>query len=294
MTRPSWIMSKAERKAAELYDMRIMEAFADKQAGLYKWEIPDEFRGKVPDGYIEECMFWTGAVAPKLTGSLGWILLPAAPSTYDIYGHPVEWLPAPLGATNIPTDVMGVSDTAVLYDAATCDKIEPLVKQMTMTAHALTQNINVLGQPVMIETTADGKLNGEILADYIKSGDLTIPRIGKGVTEATVLDLKAQDHTQNLLATYHDLEDQCLMRMGITNNGVGKASGVTTAETLAGAMQVNVILQHGLDIRQKWCDDMRRTLGLKFSVALGEGVHLTEVEMEGMEDNADNYEEEEE
>lgn len=289
--RPKWLMSKAEREAAVLYDMQIMESFAAKQEGLFKWTIPDEFRGKVPDGYIEECMFYVGGVGVKMS-ELGFVLLPAMPSTFDIYGQPMEWLTAPIGATKIPLDIMDKSDTPVLYDIAVCEKIEPLVNQMTMTAHALTQNINVLGQPVMIETTAEGRQDGEILADYIKCKDLFIPRIKRGLTEAKVLDLGAEDHTVNLLAAYHDLEDQALMRMGITNNGVSKASGVTTAETLAGAQQVNIILEHQLDIRKQWCEDVKRELGLKFDVKFGEGIHLTEVELEDQESDPNNNEDE--
>lgn len=294
MTRPSWINSKAQRADECHYDMRIMEAFADKQKGLFKWTVPDDFRGKIPEGYIEECMFYVGGVACKYNDTLGLVLLPAVASTYDIYGHPLEWLPAPLGATKIPNGIMDKSDTPVLSETSIVDKIEPLVKQMTMTAHALTQNINVLGQPVVIETTAEGKLDGEIVADYIKSGDLFIPRLRRGITDAKVLDLKAQDHTVNLLATYHDLENQCLMRMGITNEGVSKSSGVTTAETLAGAMQVNVILEHQLDIRKQWCDEMRKVMGLEFTVDFGEGINLTEVEMEDQEYNPNNNKEDEE
>lgn len=269
MTRPSFIMTKAQRaeQANSIDCSDIMRHYRNILRGSSAWEgLPED----MPVGYIEDTALWyaPGFALKKVKG-LGIAGFPASPVTLDVYGRPVDWLPAIVNGVTAyreSDDVYKQADTPVLWIGTPLrDQIKPYVQLMERTLKTLGQNLTALGHPVIISGNPSGQAGDNIGALLLKSdlddGAMYIPTVTglNGALEA--LDLHATDNTQNLISTLSACDARILEILN-TSNGIEKSSGITTEETETGSMPLEYA-QGGYDeLCDVWAEKVNEKLGL--------------------------------
>ena len=244
-----------------------------------------------PDDYIERMMYLMGSVSGKVTAAFGPILCGASPQGFTTYGMPAKWTPVVVGSA----DAVGLfdpSDNPILYDYASMhERCAPYLEMMRKAANALNMNLVGLSNPILIQAAPGVELKGRIIKNNLGNGDIYLPVIDKGVTPAEVMDMKAQDHTANLLGVIHDMDGQILEMMGIRST-LEKASGISVEEASASDQQIGQFMEQELRKRQEWLDRLNPVLGTNISVRIAEG--WTEEQAVPPEDEAEDQQEGEE
>ena len=274
-SRPTFLLTKGERAKADgqLFTGDIVEHYRGIAAGRYAWDgLPEG----CPRTYIEDTalFFNPGASAKKVKG-FGPVVCGIKPSMLDFYGHPYEWMPAPfrgIRPINADADFFAPSrEPAMWFGSSVMDAIEPYLDIMQRCLNVLNTNVFALSQPIMITGVSGASLGSMVMKSELIDGAVYIPTTGAGATPPEVLDLGAEDHTQNLISTI-DWCDARILEAMASSNGVEKSSGVTTMETVSGVQSVMQEFEAGLEIRRDWCDRINDRLKLSISVRPGKGV----------------------
>ena len=268
MARPTFIMSKGERNAAQGHETdELIERYVRIFASRFTWKgLPEG----CPADFIERQIFFCGGVSAKEVRGLGICVMGAAPSTLTIYGTPARWLPTgivgTLNTTSTSASLWKESDAPALWDGEPmADRIAPYLELQRKALNALGCNLVGLTNPVMIECVPGSELNGKIIKNNLGAGDVFIPIIDRSTLEANVLDLKATDHTANLLGVIHDTDNTMLDMMFVTAS-MEKASGISVEEATASDEQNTIGMSLELRKRKEWCDRINAYLGTSFSV----------------------------
>jgi len=259
MTRPSFINTKAERKAEEetLEVPYLMDYYRNAVIGHYEWDYNRELLKDVPEGWFEDTLFCYGNLScAKYRQPIGWFVTPVNPVTLDRYNRPYSWITA--GDLNSDADraflLEEKKEPVLQLGVSMMEQIRPMIEVMARCYKVLDMNIIGLSQPVAIES-APGGMNGELLDFDLKAGKRTIPVINKSAIGAQVLDLKAEDHTQNLASTIMFLHSKIMDILCMPNSNL-KNSGVSDMETGNANAGTSVYNDWGLKRRQQWCDTM--------------------------------------
>ena len=272
-TKPTFLLSKGERNAAEgILESRdaLIGHYRAVAGGLYRWEgLPDDCPADFPE---TDALFFNPGMSAKRIGRDP-VVCGIEVSSLDIYAHPYAWLPAPaFGTSRIPNRWFEESTNPALWlRASTLSLIEPYITIMERVLNVLDTNIFGLSQPVMIEGLPGSELDGLVMKSAIMGGEKYIPVIKASATKAQVLDLKAVDHTQNLISTL-DWCDARILEIMASSNGVQKSSGITAMETVSGVQSVLQDAEVGLRVRRDWCERINSVLDTEFSVDYGEGI----------------------
>lgn len=269
--RPGFINTKAMRQRSDtgFEPEDLMPRYAHAFAGRMRYSgLPEGCPGDFP----ELKLFDVGGISGKKVRGLGDCIMGAAPETLTIYGTPLTWLPngivGNVPGTMINDSLFKPSDNPVLWDGIPMrERIEPYLRIMCKAMNALHINTVSLSNPVLVEMTPGAELTGKLVRTAMGNGDVFIPTVSKGAVGATVLDLKATDHTANLLGVIHDMDAQILDMMNI-RTALEKASGISDAEATASEQQVDEGLQLELERRKAWCEAMNAKLGWNLSVEL--------------------------
>lgn len=260
MSRPSFITTKGQRNdlgAGGATADDILDRLEDVFAGKIVFEgMPED----MPEGYAARALFNHGAVGMKDT-SVGRVVLPAKPATLTVYGTPRTWLPAGLDGYVSTPDLFEQSDTPVLWlGYVPRDKARPYANVLARALRILDQNIVALSQPVVILGSQGGEINAMLLDCDLSNGKLSIPCLDKVAAQAMVLDLKAQDHTQNLLGVVRAMWAEMLTAVGIPASSTEKASGMTVEETEAGNSEIFLESYTELAVCSQWCKRINSVL----------------------------------
>ena len=268
MAKPTFLMTKGERKASQGHDTdELIERYVRIYCSRFKWTgLPE---GCPPD-FIERQLFFCGGVAAKEVRGLGICVMGAAPSTLTIYGTPARWLPTgivgSMNTTSTSASLWKESDTPVLWDGEPmADRIAPYLEIQRKALNALGCNLVGLTNPVMIECVPGSELNGKIIKNNLGAGDVFIPVIDRSTLNANVLDLKATDHTQNLIGVIHDT-DNTMIDMMFVRSSMEKASGISIEEATASNEQNMIGMALELRKRMEWCERTNADLGTSFHV----------------------------
>lgn len=290
--KPTFILSKGERGRYDGFEIDDLEArYLSAYTGRFEYEgLPEG----CPADYIERMMYCIGGVSGKDVAGLGTILVGAAASLFSTYGYPVRWTPAPVYGTpvggSVSDSLMAESDNPMLYDPIPMrERIRPYLEIMRKAVNALNTNLVGLTNPVLIEASPGLELKGKIIRNNLGAGDVFLPVIDKGATPATVLDMKAVDHTANLLGVMHDMDGEILDMMGIRSS-LEKASGISTAEASASEMQIAQMMKQELRRRQDWLDALNPILGTSISVRPGEGWEEKDAPVPGSDEDINTEE----
>lgn len=267
MTRPSFILTAAERKmkesGADTFD--LIERYVDAFVARFRWKgLPDD----CPDDFIERTLFFVGGVGAKKVKGLGPVLMGASGETYTPYGTPVYWLPANVNTQQMPlsADYMKHSKSPVLWDRETMnDKIAPYLEILRKSINALNINMASLAMPIMIESAQGCDFQPKIIRQNLGSGDIFLQCISKGSVPIETIDLKVTDHSQNILSVIHDADSQICSIMAI-DSALEKASGMTETEATAGQQQIRDTLRMEYEKRKRWADAVNIELGLQIGV----------------------------
>lgn len=295
--RPTFLRSKGERTHYEgVTTEDILDRLEDIFAGILSIEgegLPED----MPAGYPMRALFRSGAIQIKKVGRLGKVLVPVKASLVGIYGTPLAAVPVAIpGMGPMSADLLQPSDKPVLWlPYCPRDRLIPYAEVMASCLRTLNQNITALAQPVIIQGTQGGEINAMVLEDQLNNTERVIPVLDKAAMQAQVLDLGAQDHTQNLIATFRAMYAECLTIMGVQGSGSEKASGMTSEETTCVMQQVNIVTYSLLDLAQQWCEHVNADARLEcnISAVLGAGWTVSmeddpkEAKQEGTEDAAE-------
>ena len=273
--RPTFLLTKGERAKADgqLFTGDIVEHYRAVAAGRYSWDgLPEG----CPRTFIEDsALFYSPGAAAKKVKGFGPVVCPIKPSMLDFYGRPYEWMPAPFrGMRPISADADYFSpsrEPAMWVGSSVMDAIEPYLDIMQRCLNVLNTNVFALSQPIMITGVSGASLGSMVMKSELIDGAVYIPTTGAGATPPEVLDLGAEDHTQNLISTI-DWCDARILEAMASSNGVEKSSGVTTMETVSGVQSVMQQFEAGLELRRDWCDRINDRLKLSISVSPGKGV----------------------
>lgn len=273
--KPTFLLSKGERRRLEfsLDTTGLIERYRDVAKGMYSWEnLPEG----CPTDFMETLLFDVGSAGIKKVKGMGLALMGAKPVNLDIYGHPYKWIPTAiqgLSAMDTSSDLFKESDTPVLWLGSTAEKIRPYLAVMEQSLQCLSQNLNALQTPVIVSGNVGSELDGLIMMDELEQHKTFIPSIKNPGAGVQVLDLKAQDRTQNLISTLRAMDSEILSVMGVSN-GTEKSSGVTSVETLSTVQELTMKSVKGLEIRKEWCDAVHDKLKLDVQVTFGDGYSM--------------------
>ena len=289
--RPLFINTKGQRgrdTGFEIDDLegRYLRAFC----GRFEYDgLPE---GCPPD-YIERMMYCLGGVSGKKVRGLGPVIMGAAPSTFSTYGYPVHWTPSlAMGDLTssgpLADSIMEQSDMPMLYDREPVrEMVQPYLEIMRKAMNALNMNLVGLGNPVLVQAPPGLELKGKIIKNNLGNGDIYIPVVDQGTVPASILDMKATDHTANLLGVIHDADGEILDIMGIRSS-LEKASGISTAEASASEMQISQNMKMELRRREQWLEKLNAKLGTNITVRLGEGWEYAAADADPEDEDADN------
>ena len=291
--KPMFMTTKGQRNQQEdgIYTGHIIDHYRAIAGGTYRYTGTPE---DMPEGFIEDtALFFAPGVGCKRVKSLGTVILPIQASTLNVYGRPYDWIAMPLnGMIPIAADselFAASNDPSLWLGVATRDLIQPYIDIMSNALMTLNTNIDGLNEPIMVSGMPGAELGTLVLSDKLKGKDRIIHTTGNAY-KAEVLDLKAQDHTQNLISTI-DWCDARILEIMAASNGVEKTSGVSTMETVSGVQSVLQQLQIGLEKRKAWVDAVNDRFRMDMTVEFGEGVKAL---MQGGQNSAQNDDSEEE
>lgn len=275
MSRPTFLLTKGERNAQHevLCTEDLEEHYRMVAGGLYRWNgLPEG----CPVDFIESsALFYSGGVGCKKVRGMGNIIAPIKPANLTIYGTPYEWNPEPLrGMTPIASDsefLKPSNEPSLWLGISTYLNIKPYLEMMSTAMKVLNTNIVALSQPVMISGLPSAPLKGLILQSELMDGQTYIPVTGRDGIAPEVLDLKATDHTQNLVSTI-DWCDARILEIMASSNGVEKSSGISTMETVSGVQSVLQQFEVGLEKRKDWADRVNDRFKMDLTVTAGMGI----------------------
>lgn len=272
--KPTFLLSKGQRNKAEgdLCLVDLVEHYRAIAGGLYSWDgLPEG----CPRTFIEDsALFYSGGAGAKRVRGMGPVITPIKPATLTIYGMPYEWIPEPLRGMRVLNDTdffKPSSEPCMWLHASMHAQIEPYLDIMERAMRVLNINIFALSQPIMITGVSGASLGSMTMKSEIIDGNVYIPTTGAGAQPPEVLDLMAEDHTQNLISTI-DWCDARILEIMASSNGVEKSSGISTMETVSGVQSIMQQFKAGLELRRDWADRVNDRLKLSLSVEPGAGI----------------------
>lgn len=270
--KPTFRLTKGERKGlnGSIETCDIMRHYRNRMRGRGEWDgLPED----MPYGYIESVALWySSGFAIKKVPGMGLGGFPANPETLDIYGNPVDWLPAIVNgvtAFNQSDSIYKPAKTPVLYIGTSYeDQIRPYCQLMEQTLKTLGQNLNALAQPILVNGRPVGSggdnIGGIMLASDLSAGKLFVPCVSGDGMPLEVLDLHATDNTQNLISVLQMCDARILEILDLSN-GIEKSSGISDMETATGALGLDAGQNGFEELAKEWCDKTNDMLGTSIS-----------------------------
>lgn len=269
MPRPSFILTKCERRNLGNGLDALIPRYEDAYIARFKWSgLPEG----CPEDYIERSLFWYGGIGAKRIKGIGAAVMAAAPSRYSFYNHPVRWIPAGISPVNLEgspdADIFQESDMPMLWlGTSASEKITPFVEIQRKAVNALNQNMAALSMPILLEVQPGAELNAKLIKQNLGSGEVFLQTVDKASLGAEVLDMHAQDHSQNLISVIHDCDSTILDMLHI-RAALEKTSGISEQESIASEQQLTQGMELDLRMRRRWCEEVKNKLGLSLSVEL--------------------------
>lgn len=268
LPRPTFLTSKGER-CNQTYQYDAYSRYVNIAKGIYEWSGMPE---GMPVGFIEEALFFYGCVGAKYSKALDEVVIvPAVPGLRTIYGTPIDWTPTAIQGYQAVPDITERSTNPTLYiGASISEQIDTYVEIQRQAYFSLRQNVLGLSQPIALSGPPGNNANGLMMKTDLSGGSMYIPVIDFAQIRAEVIDLKAKDYTNPLMATIDAMDAKILTVMGVNNTGTEKASGITTEETTALKQELYLSSDVGLAIRQMWCEKINPVLATDFSVRVSD------------------------
>lgn len=277
--RPFCITSKSERSALT-YSPKyrtMLETYAQDQADMYDWEIPDEIND-VPTDWIERSLFYKGniGICPYNSSTKSkFRLTPGSGTKYDVYGQMLKWIPTVIDPNS--TIHVGVEWWAHRYPIlqlsyAPIDFVYEYVRLRHSSLISAGQNTVAMRQPVAI-AGQEGEIGMRYIADMVEGGNSYLPTLdgdGSITRDVEVLDLGAQNFLDPLTG-FIDATDSWASRMlGTDSASTQKESGISIQEVTAGDKRVKARRMNGLKQRRNWCERVEEATGITLEVYIND------------------------
>lgn len=272
--KPACINPRSVRKALTHIDegtLSLINEYRQSVADMYLWEVPEEL--DVPDGYIEDCLFWTGTVGIAPVGK-SYVLVPGVGEQIDIYGQYKKWMPVPLnGGTEVLRNrtLNRVKYPILQLPLTPAEAISEYAKVQYSAIISAGQNVIAMRQPVLVKGQV-GKIGIKYAVDMISGGKTYVPVVTDGESginrEIEVLDLKASNFLDPLTNIIDATDGWISGVLGIDSNATQKTSGVSVAEVSAMDSRITARREGGLRMRQRWCDKVWEATGVDIRVEL--------------------------
>lgn len=267
--KPTFLVGKGAGAQLEPKD-RLVEHYRRIFRGFLSWNgLPED----CPAGFPQDALFFTGGVGCKRLKGFGPVLAGVSPSTLTVYETPYHWIPRPIGmAMDLNAEFFQPSNDPCMYIGEPfAELIDPYIDIMSRAMKTLNQNLVAIQQPILVKGIPGSPNGGKITMSELASGELMIPSTGAGFN-VEILDLKAQDHTQNLVSTI-DWCDARILEALMSSNGVEKSSGITTMETVSGVQSIIQECEDLLSRARAFCDDVNDRFKLDMTVSEGRGMN---------------------
>ena len=268
MPKPTFIIGKGAGKG-QIETTPLEQHYRRVFRGLIKWDgLPE----KCPTNFPQDCLFYTGGIGCKRMKGFGPVLAGVKPTTLTVYATPYDWIPQPIGmAMDLNADFFQpTNDPCCWIGTSVSELIRPYLDIMERTIKTLNQNLIALQQPIMLKGIPGAELPAMVFQNELLDTKSVIPSTGAGFN-AEILDLKAQDHTQNLVSTI-DWCDARILEVMMSSNGVEKASGITTLETVSGVQSIMQEFDETIERCRAFCDEANSKFGLSMIVSPGKGI----------------------
>lgn len=284
--KPSFMLSKGQRNRMQgrfqIEDVEIR--YRDMLRGLYQYSgdgMPDD----MPYGFIEaDALYYAPGAAFKNVDGLGFCAFGANPVYVSIYGTPLKWLPTNvwgMSATQAQ-DSIGIfkeSDAPVFWNRRSQrERILPYLTIMTRALNTLNVNLAALNTPVVLNGGVAGShpgdnIGGMMLESELNDGATFIPMVAGDRLGLEVLDLKATDHTQNVISVVDWCDTQIKAILGL-DTGIEKASGIGAFDA-KGTGALAALTDSGLELRKEWLEKVNDMFGTSISVKRNEDITAT-------------------
>ena len=268
MGKPTFLVGKGAGKGS-LTTSALDEHYRRVFRGLAQWDnLPDG----APSNFPQDCVFFTGGCGCKRMKGIGPVMAGVSPSTLTVYATPYEWIPRPIGmAMDLQSEFFEpTNDPCLWVGQPVLDLIRPYLELMDRTLKTINQNVLALSQPIAFKGIPGAELPAVAMRNSILDGDVSIPSTGAGFN-AEVLDLKAQDHTANLISAV-DWCDARILEIMMSSNGVEKSSGITTLETVSGVQSIMQEFDDYMARCRDFCDRVNDKFRIDLSVKPGKGI----------------------
>lgn len=277
--RPLCIASKGDRSALR-YDPELsvmIETYAQDQADMYDWEIPEELEG-VPEDWIERCLFYKASIGicPYNSKTVDkYRLTPGSYTKADVYNRALRWKPTVMdpNSTRYSSSVWTNEQYPLLeLSYRPLDFVYEYIRLRYSSMISAGQNTVAMRQPIAIKGQV-GDIGIKYIADMIEGGNSYIPVVDGEDTptrELDTLDLGAQNFLDPLTG-FIDATDSWASRMlGTDSASTQKESGISIQEVTAGDRRVKARRNKGLKVRREWCGRVAEALNVEIEVYLND------------------------
>lgn len=213
----------------------------------------------------------------------GILILPTfGESDVNVYGLPTKYRVESLNGQY--TDSVDIDDIVLLKNNPTgtgdMETLQIFAKKIDDIES--TQDVNLFQQniPKIILTDENGKLTGKNLIQKLREYKFVIfgkKSLASSIEKSDVLDTSSPYLLDKLQDYKGDLRNELLTFLGINNNNVDKKERLITDEVNANNELISIMLDLMYDLRQRFCEEMKKKFNLDIKVSKREVKEVGEV-----------------
>lgn len=239
--------------------------------GRYKWDVSAL---NVSNRYIEEHLFYHMFLCFFNHPQLGWVILPANPLEYNVYGEPTKLVLQGYNFTYQIDYHINSEDAVLLCDNKALNvpfvefsRYATLIADIDRTCEVYA---NAMKKPMHIPTNFDNKKSANILFNSITNNDALVTydinMFPKDGNDIPIIQQLTTDHNANDLRGIYmykkNVYDEMLARLGIDTSSMRKAAQLTEDEVNKNESMCKLILSQAQECREKAVERMKEISGL--------------------------------
>lgn len=239
--------------------------------GRYKWDMDSL---NISNRYVEEKLFYHQFLCFHNHPLMGWIILPANPLEYNVYGEPTAFN---LQGYNYSYDIeydINSTESVLIYDNKSLNipfiefsRYAELISDVDRTCEVYA---NAMKKPLHIVTDFDNKKSAQLLFNSITRNDAFVSydakMFPKDANENPILQQFTSDHNANDLKGIYmykkNVYEEMLSRLGIDCSSMRKAAQLTEDEVNKNESMCKLILSQAQECREEAVKKMNEISGL--------------------------------
>lgn len=239
--------------------------------GRYKWDMDSLL---ISNRYIEEKLFVHQFLCFHNHPLLGWVVLPAAPLEYNVYGEPTVLA---LNGYNYSYEIeysVDSEDSVLIYDNKALNvpfiefsRYSEIIADLDRTCEIYS---NAMKKPVHLATNFDNKKSARMLFNSITRNDALvtydIDMFPKDAADNPIITQFTTDHNANDLKGLYmykkNIYEEMLARLGIDCSSIRKEAQLTEDEVNKNEDLCRLILMQATECRQEAVKRMNEISGM--------------------------------